>query len=58
VGHLGLTVIFVLVALALLAGIRGAFAYHKLPPKPEYLPTIADSFKSVKDSSHDPDTGR
>jgi hypothetical protein len=36
------------VALALFAGIRGSFAYQKLPPKPKDLPTIEQSFRSVK----------
>ena len=47
-GHLAGLIISILVALALLAGVRGSFAYHKLPVKPEKLPSLADSFRSVK----------
>jgi len=32
-----------LVTLALLNGVRGTFAYHKLPPRPEGLPSLAQS---------------
>ena len=46
------------IALALFAGIRGSFAYQKLPPKPKDLPTIEESFQSVnpapgKQSQHE-----
>jgi hypothetical protein len=37
-----------LIALGLFAGVRGTFAYHRLPPKPQDLPTIEQSFRSVK----------
>ena len=47
-GDLGGLIISVLIALALLAGVRGAFAYHKLPAKPQDLPSLAESFRSVK----------
>jgi hypothetical protein len=40
-----------LVTLALFAGVRGTFAYQKLPPKPQDLPTIEQSFRSVKPSA-------
>ncbi len=37
----------VLVALAFLHGVRGTFAYHKLPPRPEGLPSLAQSFEAL-----------
>lgn len=37
-----------LIALALFAGVRGSFAYQKLPPRPQDLPSIEQSFRSVK----------
>jgi hypothetical protein len=43
------------IALALFAGIRGSFAYQKLPPKPKDLPTIEQSFRSVKPVPENPD---
>ncbi len=42
------------IGLALFAGIRGSFAYQKLPPKPKDLPTIEQSFRSVKPAPEDP----
>ena len=51
IGHLGGLIISILVALALLAGVRGAFAYHKLPAKPEDLPSVAESFRAFKGPS-------
>jgi len=42
------------IALALFAGIRGSFAYQKLPPKPKDLPTIEQSFRSVKPAPENP----
>ena len=45
------------VALALFAGIRGSFAYQKLPPKPKDLPTIEQSFRSVKPTPENPSQG-
>ena len=50
-GHFAGLVISVLVGLALLAGVRGSVAYHKLPPRPENLPSLVDSFRSVKSST-------
>jgi hypothetical protein len=43
-----------MIALALFAGIRGSFAYQKLPPKPKDLPTIEQSFRSVKPAPENP----
>jgi hypothetical protein len=43
-----------LIGLALFAGIRGSFAYQKLPPKPKDLPTIEQSFRSVKPAPENP----
>jgi hypothetical protein len=37
----------VLVALAFLHGVRGTFAYHKLPPRPAGLPSLAQSFEAL-----------
>jgi len=37
-----------LVTLALLNGVRGTFAYHKLPPRPEGLPSLAQSFGALE----------
>ncbi len=31
-----------------LNGVRGTFAYHELPPKPVVLPSIQQSFQSVR----------
>lgn len=39
-----------LVTIALFHGIRGTIAYHKLPPRPANLPTIAESFQAVDQS--------
>lgn len=47
-GRPDFVVLPVLIALALLAGVRGTLSYRKLPPKPENLPSLADSFRSVK----------
>jgi hypothetical protein len=47
-------IISILVAFALFAGVRGTFAYRKLPPKTENLPNIADSFKAMKGPSEAP----
>ena len=44
-----------LIALALFAGIRGSFAYQKLPPNPKDLPTIEQSFRSMKPAPENPD---
>jgi hypothetical protein len=43
-----------MIALALFAGIRCSFAYQKLPPKPKDLPTIEQSFRSVKPAPENP----
>jgi hypothetical protein len=43
-----------LIALGLFAGVRGTFAYHRLPPKPQDLPTIEQSFRSVKPAPENP----
>jgi hypothetical protein len=43
-----------LIGLALFAGIRGSFAHQKLPPKPKDLPTIEQSFRSVKPAPENP----
>ena len=40
-------VISLLVALAFLHGVRGTFAYHKLPPRPAGLPSLAQSFEAL-----------
>jgi len=37
----------VLVVLAFLHGVRGTFAYHKLPPRPAGLPSLAQSFEAL-----------
>lgn len=47
---LGSFVIATLIALALLQGVRGTFAYHKLPPLPAGMPSIEQSFQAVADS--------
>lgn len=52
--HPRLPLIAIIVAFALFAGVRGTFAYRKLPPKVENLPNIADSFKAVKGPSEAP----
>jgi hypothetical protein len=44
-----------LIALGLFAGLRGTFAYHRLSPKPQDLPTIEQSFRSVKPSQEKQD---
>jgi hypothetical protein len=44
---LGSFVIATLIALALLHGVRGTFAYRKLPPLPVGMPSIEQSFKAV-----------
>jgi len=36
----------ILVALAFLHGVRGTFAYHKLPPRPASLRSLAQSFEA------------
>jgi hypothetical protein len=36
-----------LIALALFHGVRGTLAYHKLPPLPDGLPSLEQSFKAV-----------
>jgi hypothetical protein len=43
-----------LIALGLFAGVRGTFAYHRLPPKPQDLPTIEQGFRSVKPAPENP----
>jgi len=43
-----------LIALGLFAGVRGTFSYHRLPPKPKDLPTIEQSFQSVKPAPESP----
>ena len=40
-----------LASLALFAGVRGAFAYHSFPKRSDNLPSLADSFRSVKGPS-------
>lgn len=40
-------VISLLVALAFLHGVRGTLAYHKLPPRPAGLPSLAQSFEAL-----------
>jgi hypothetical protein len=37
----------ILVALAFLHGVRGALAYHKFPPRPAGLPSLAQSFEAL-----------
>jgi len=44
--HFG--VIPVLITLALLHGVRGTFAYHKLPPRPAGLPSLAEGFAALE----------
>jgi hypothetical protein len=39
-----------LITLAFLNGVRGTFAYHKLPPRPEGLPSLAQSFGALEGS--------
>jgi hypothetical protein len=39
-----------LFGLAFLHGARGSIAYHKLPPRPANLPTLAESFRAVNQS--------
>jgi hypothetical protein len=41
-------VIPVLVALAMVHGVRGTFAFQKLPPRPEGLPSLAQSFGALQ----------
>jgi len=43
-----LGVIPVLITLAFLHGVRGTFAYHKLPPRPAELPSLAQSFATLE----------
>jgi hypothetical protein len=45
-----LLIVRVVIFLAFLNGVRGTFAYHKLPPKPVGLPSIQQSFQSVRPS--------
>ena len=45
-GHPGGIVLTLLVALALLHGVRGTFAFHRFAPIPEGTPSIEDSFRS------------
>jgi hypothetical protein len=56
-GHPQNPIIPGVVTLALVAGVRGAVAYQKLPPKPQGLPTIEESFRSVKPSAENQDQG-
>jgi len=37
-----------LITMALLNGVRGTFAYHKLLPRPEGLPSLAESFGALE----------
>jgi hypothetical protein len=48
---LGNTHVTILVALALLHGVRGTIAYHKFPPIAEGTPSIEQSFKAIKQHS-------
>ena len=51
-------VIPVLVTLALLHGVRGTFAYQRLPPRPAGLPSLAQSFQALeKDPENSEKTG-
>ena len=43
-----LGVIPVFIALAFLHGVRGTIAYHKLPPRPAELPSLAQSFGALE----------
>jgi hypothetical protein len=40
-------VIALLIALALFHGVRGTFAYHKLPPLPPGMPSLQESFRAI-----------
>jgi len=43
------------IAPGLFAGLRGTFAFQRLPRKPQDLPTIEERFQSVKSSQETPD---
>ena len=43
--------IWLLVAFAFLHGVRGTLAYHKLPPRPANLPSLAQSFEALGQTS-------
>jgi len=47
-------IIPILVALALLHGVRGTFSYHRLPLLPAGMPSIEESFKAVAAESRHP----
>ncbi len=44
-------VIPVLITLAFLHGVRGTFAYQKLPPRPGDLPSLAQTFEALSHTS-------
>ena len=46
--HPGWLALSILIFLALVAGIRGTLAYHRFPPKPKDLPSVEQSFQSLK----------
>jgi phosphate/sulfate permease len=50
-GHWSLPFVQLAISLALFAGIRGTLAYRKFPPKSQDIPSMADSFKSVRPPS-------
>ena len=54
--HLQFPIIPALVSLALLAGARGTFAYRKFAPSPADLPSVAESFRSLKSPSSPDDS--
>jgi hypothetical protein len=48
VRHPAIPLLPLAIAFALFAGVRGTFAYRKLPPKVDNLPSVSDSFKAMK----------
>jgi len=40
--------LYLAISLALLNGVRGTFAYRRLPPKPADMPTIEQAFQRIK----------
>jgi hypothetical protein len=58
-GHPGSLLLTIMVALALLHGVRGTFAFHRFAPLPANTPSIEQSFRSFGQTSpqDEKDTG-
>ena len=51
-------VLSVVAGIALLQGVRGAIAYHQLPPIPVGTPSVANSFAAMKQTGIEPDQAK